>query len=51
MKDSDFYAVLLLILGLCGVALLQSRAIRVLDTDIQFLMDHTVARETEARPR
>lgn len=50
MRDSDFYAIMLLILGLCGVTLLQSRAIRQVDMDVQFLLDHAVTRETERRP-
>ena len=50
MDDRDFYGIMVLLAGLSIIGILHSRAIRQLDDDIQFLMDHAVTRETEARP-
>ena len=57
MKDSDFYWLAGTILGLTVLGILQSKILQrhdekilVLAADVEFLKDHTVARETEARP-
>jgi hypothetical protein len=58
MDDRDDFYSLALIIGILGImGILQSRILQRHDTridglaaDVEFLKDHTVARETEARP-
>jgi hypothetical protein len=57
MDDRDFYGLALILGMLAALGILQSRILQRHDTridglaaDVEFLKDHTVARETEARP-
>ncbi len=54
MDDNDFYVVSawILMLALATAALSHTvrQKIARLEADVEFLKDHTVARETEARP-
>jgi hypothetical protein len=58
MDDRDFYGIAALIGMLALLGILQSKILNRHETriaglaaDVEFLKDHTVARETEARPR
>ncbi len=57
MDERDFWGIVGCVLGLTAIALLHARLIAVLAdqaaetrADVEFLKDHTIARETEARP-
>jgi len=57
MDDRDFYWLAGIIMALAVLGILQSKIlarhdekITGLAADVEFLKDHTVARETEARP-
>jgi hypothetical protein len=57
MDDRDFYWLAGCIAALAVLGTLQSRLLKTcceriiaLGADVEFLKDHTVARETEARP-
>lgn len=57
MDDRDVYLLCACIAGLAGIALLHGRMIAMISertlknaADVEFLLDHTVVRETEARP-
>jgi hypothetical protein len=56
-RDSDFLSLAALILGLAVVGILHSWALQDdharltgLEDNVRYLMDHTAATETEARP-
>jgi len=46
MDDADYYWLAGCILLLCGACMLLARRVAQIDVDVQFLMDHTVTRET-----
>jgi hypothetical protein len=57
MTDRDFYGIMFCMGALAGIAILHGRLIAVLSertlqvsADVEFLKDHTVARESEPRP-
>jgi hypothetical protein len=57
MDERDFWGIVGCVLGLTAIALLHARLIAILAdqaaetrADVEFLKDHTIARETEARP-
>lgn len=57
MDERDFWGIFACVLALTGLALLHSKLIAMtadkladVSADVEFLKDHSVARETEARP-
>jgi len=49
-SDKDFLWLAGCIMVLCLACSLMARKLADIDSDVTFLMDHSVTRETEARP-